>query len=89
MYLHGVLVVVGGQALGQLDGGDAEGPDVGFVIVGVLTEHLGGHPEGRTDDGVALGKGGVQLSGDAEVSQFGNTIGCEKNITGLNVLGMR
>lgn len=48
-------VAVRGLALGHLEGGDAQAPDVGHAVVANLLDHLGGHPEGRADHSVALG----------------------------------
>ena len=56
--------------LGQLDGGDAQRPDIRLVVVLRLLDHFGGHPEGRADDRLPLRERVVQLRGHAEVRQL-------------------
>lgn len=46
---HGVQLGVGGLALGQLDGGDAERPDVRLAVVTRLLDDFRRHPEWRAD----------------------------------------
>jgi hypothetical protein len=83
--LHGVHVRVGRLAEGQLDGGDAERPDVGLEVVAGLLDHLGSHPEGGADEGVALRLHVGQLGSDAKVGQL-NLAGLgEEDVGGLDV----
>ncbi len=61
---------VGRLALGQLDGRDAERPNVRLGVVGRLLDDLGRHPKRRADERVALGRRRRQLAGDAKVGQL-------------------
>lgn len=73
--LHGVDVGIGGLAVCQLQGGDAERPDVGLAVVARLLDDLGGHPEGGADEGVLLSHGGRELARDAKVGEL-DLAGC-------------
>ena len=46
---HGVHLGVGGLPLGQLDGRDAQGPDICLGIIQRLLDHFRGHPEGGSN----------------------------------------
>lgn len=51
---HGMELGVGRLALGQLDGSDAEGPDVRLAVVAGLFDHLRRHPERCAHECVAF-----------------------------------
>ena len=71
--------------VGQLDGGNSQGPDVSLVTVAVLLDDLGGHPEGGPDEGVALGLDVCELGGTAEVGKLDLARVGKEDIGGLNV----
>ena len=63
-------IAVGRVAVGELDGRDAQRPDVRLPVVAGLLEHLWSHPEGSADDGLPLRHGVVQLDRNTEVGQL-------------------
>ena len=69
-HAHGMEVRIWGLAFGQLDGSDAETPDVGLGVVGALLNDLGRHPERRAHKGGPLGHRVRQLPGDTKVGQL-------------------
>lgn len=76
---------IGRFAAGELEGRDAERPDVDALVVLVLGNDLRGHPVGRPDKGFALRLLRRQLRRDAKVGQFDLAFIGEKNIRRLDV----
>jgi len=70
-------------ALGHLDGGDAEGPQIRLEAIPGLADDLGRHPERRADKSVAERRG--QLGGDAEIGEFDFARGGEEDVGGFDV----
>lgn len=58
---------VWGLSVGQLEGCDTQGPDVGFLIVPGLLDDLRSHPEWSAYKGVLLCHRGSKLSRNAKV----------------------
>ena len=61
---HGVQVEHGGLQLRQLDGSDANGPNVAEVVVTAFSFHGGdfwGHPVGRSNETLPFAQGGCDL----------------------------
>lgn len=77
---HWVDVGVRGFAVGELEGGDAEGPDVCFVVVPGLLDDFGCHPERCADKGVLLGHGCRELTGDAKVGKLDLAIRAKQDV---------
>ena len=67
---HGVDICIGGLALGHLDGGDPQGPDVCHAVVADLLDHLRGHPEGCADHRVTLGHGVLEERGRRDLELY-------------------
>ena len=70
---HGMHVAERRLRFRHLQGGDAQGPEVGAIVVGCLRvvlagDHLGRHPVGRPDERVAPPDGPVQLSAHAKIN---------------------
>lgn len=80
-------------AVGELQRGDAEGPDVGLdAVAEVGVQHLWRHPVRRpgdvTKEGGRRGGGRVGLvdgRGDAEVGELDGAVGVDEDVAGLNV----
>lgn len=53
-HLHRRQLAIGCVSLGELNGGDADGPDVSGVVVARLLHDLGSHPAGRPHEGLPL-----------------------------------
>ena len=54
----------GGLQLGQLNGSDANGPDVAEVVITALSFHsgnFGGHPVGSANEALPFAQGGCDL----------------------------
>ena len=68
----------------HLKSGDTERPDVRLEVVLVLADDLGRHPEGRADEGAALGHGGRELAGDTEVGEL-DLVGVRVRVRGRGV----
>lgn len=54
------------------------------IVVGGL-DHLGRHPVGRADKGVALAHGVGELRCNAKIGKFDVAVVCEKNVAALDV----
>lgn len=70
----------------QLDGGDADAPDVGLAVVLVLRQHLGRHPVGRADHRAALRVGARECGRHAEVGDLHVAAAVQQDVSGLYVL---
>jgi hypothetical protein len=58
------------RTFSQLDSSDTHAPNVGFMIIATLLDHLWRHPIGRTDKGILPRHGSRQLPRDAKVGQL-------------------
>ena len=76
------------HTLGQLDGGDAQRPNVGLQTC-VLVEHLGSHVGRRSADQRSMGGGGVELLRQTEITQFDESFLRYEQVVGLNILHFR
>ena len=63
----------------HFDGGDAERPDVGAVVVAGLFDDLGSHPVGRSDKGGPL-LPPRQLSGHSKVRQLHRSVRSQQHV---------
>lgn len=61
---HGMKLRVGRLSLGELDGRDAERPDVRLTVVARLFDHLGRHPERRAYESIPFACRVRQLARD-------------------------
>ena len=85
---HDGVGLVGVLTLGQLDGGDAQRPNVGLQTC-VLVEHLGSHVGRRSADQRSMGGGGVKLLRQTEIAQFDESFLRYEQVVGLNILHFR
>lgn len=69
----------GRRALDELEQQDAQGPDVHFVVVGLLQDHLGGHVLASPAEGAAV----LEDGREAEVAQLGVVVLGEQDVLGL------
>lgn len=69
-YLHGMQVGVGWLAHCQLNGSDAQTPDICLEIVAALLNDFRAHPVRCANEGVLLGHCGRQLARDAKVGEL-------------------
>ena len=74
---HGVYIRVWRLALRKLQCGNAQRPDVCFVIIARLLDDFGSHPERCPDERVFLGHGSRELSRNAEVGQLHLPVGAQ------------
>jgi hypothetical protein len=82
---EGFKVAVGDHSFGQFDGGDAQGPDIGFVGVLCVFHDFGAHPVGRAHLGLMPGVGVHAFGRDSEVCEFGNSFLVKKDVGGFDV----
>jgi hypothetical protein len=78
--LHGMYVGVWGLAVGHLECGDAERPDVRLAVVARLPDDLGRHPEGCAHESVLLRHGRGELPGDAEICELDLSVRADENV---------
>ena len=79
-YLHRMNVGTGRFSVSQLECGDAQGPDIGLMIVAGLFDHLGSHPIRGTNKRVLLGHRRRQLTGHTKVGQLDLAVGAQENV---------
>jgi hypothetical protein len=66
----------------KLVGDDAQGVQVGALVLGTLGRQIGGRAKESRCPGDA---GEVQASGDAEVGDLGGAVGTDQDVGGLDV----
>ena len=73
----------GGLAVGQFDRSDTQTPHISLGVVARLSNDLGCHPEGCSDESMAEGVG--ELRGDAEIGELDFARGGEEDIGSLDI----
>ncbi len=60
-------------------------PDVGFEVVAVLVDPLGGHVVGCSDEGVSDSRLRAEEPAQAEIADFHHALSCDKYVGRLDV----
>lgn len=79
------LAVVGRLAVGHLQRGDAQRPDVHAAVVGRAADELGRHPEGRAHHGLAAVLLLREPHGEAEVGELDLPLRVHQHVVRLDV----
>ena len=69
----------------SIDRRPTETPNVRAAVVAGLNEHFGRHEVGTTDERVPLLIGVAQLTGHAEIGQFGAAAVVQEDVSGFDV----
>lgn len=83
--LHWVYAGIGGFSVGHLQSGDTERPYICLEVITGFLNDFGGHPEGGTNKGHALGLDVDELGGDTKIGQLDLAGVAQQRVCSLDV----